>query len=233
MKKDIKYLIKEYLKQNKISTTEVSDALGKSGVSKNIIPINQGLYKVGSIKCIFTANKSNYQLHEEITFIKDGDLPFIFTENCDGKAVLGELVAKYLCLYKNCPAVIVDGFVRDIASLKKENYPIWCKGFTPLGCINQPTKLFNTSRANAIKEEHENGIVICDDGGVVVIKNNEINHDLLNKLKNIELLEDLWFFCLDTLKWSTKEIVCDKKYLKEKENIPSIFKNLLVPEDKG
>jgi 4-hydroxy-4-methyl-2-oxoglutarate aldolase len=29
--------------------------------------------------------------------------------------------------------------------------------------------------------------------------------------------EDIWFFCLDTLKWDTKKIVCDKDYLKESD----------------
>ena len=35
--------------------------------------------------------------------------------------------------------------------------------------------------------------------------------------KRIELQEDIWSFCLDTLKWDTKKIICQKAYLEEKE----------------
>ena len=34
--------------------------------------------------------------------------------------------------------------------------------------------------------------------------------------------EDIWFFCLDTLKWDTKKIVCDKAYLTEQGLLSSI-----------
>jgi hypothetical protein len=34
--------------------------------------------------------------------------------------------------------------------------------------------------------------------------------------------EDIWFFCLDTLKWDTKKIVCEKAYLKETDLLSSV-----------
>jgi hypothetical protein len=68
-----------------------------------------------------------------------------------------------------------------------------------------------------MRKKYEGGIAVCDDGGVTVIPPNRINADTLERLQQIEMQEDIWFFCLDTLKWDTKKIVCDKDYLKESD----------------
>ena len=57
--------------------------------------------------------------------------------------------------------------------------------------------------------------MVCDDSGVVMIPKQAINQTLINKLKFIELQEDIWFYCVDTLKMSTFDTVCEKKYLTE------------------
>ena len=55
--------------------------------------------------------------------------------------------------------------------------------------------------------------MFCDDSGVVLIEENEATEELIDKLNFIELQEDIWYFCLDTHKMSTYDIVCLKKYL--------------------
>ena len=45
---------------------------------------------------------------------------------------------------------------------------------------------------------------------------------MLARLNHIEMQEDIWFFCLDTLKWDTKKIVCEKAYLKETNLLSSV-----------
>ena len=37
-----------------------------------------------------------------------------------------------------------------------------------------------------------------------------INQNTLDRLHFIELQEDIWFYCLDTLKWSTYKTICKK-----------------------
>ena len=55
--------------------------------------------------------------------------------------------------------------------------------------------------------------MVCDDSGVVFIPRDKIDEKLLNKLHFIEYQEDIWFYCVDTLKMSTFDTVCQKKYL--------------------
>ena len=42
-------------------------------------------------------------------------------------AIFGDIVAKYLLLYKGSEGIIVNGFVRDVHTLIKEiSHLVWC-----------------------------------------------------------------------------------------------------------
>jgi len=66
---------------------------------------------------------------------------------------------------------------------------------------------------NAWRKKFDKGIMVCDDSGVVLIEESGIKKELIEKLNFIELQEDIWYFCIDTHKMSTYEVVCQKKYL--------------------
>ncbi|MBF0096744.1 MAG: RraA family protein [Magnetococcales bacterium] len=201
-----------YISRNRVSTTEVADALGKSGVLSGISPLTSELHKVGRVHTIFTAYGSNHDVHDAIRFVEPDEIVLVFTHECDDKAIFGDLVAKYLLLYRQAAAVVVDGLVRDAARLRRERYPIWTRGVTPLGCVNSPAPCYPEEQAAAIRNRLQGGVAVCDDGGVVVIPPDRLNEEMLQALHHIELQEDLWYYCLNTLKWDTKRIVCDKEY---------------------
>ena len=97
----------------------------------------------------------------------------------------------------------------------KENYPIWCKGFTPVGCFNRKNeKPLDPEIEKAHREKYDGTIAVCDDTGVVIIPKEFHDENFLKKLDDIENQEDIWFECLDHKKWDTYDIVCLKKYLK-------------------
>lgn len=211
-------LIIEYCKENRVSTTEVADALGKQGVLPLVKPLNDGHYKVGKVYPVFTAYGSNYDVHDQILGVSKNDVVMIFAHECDDLAIFGDLVSKFLILYKKASAIVVHGLVRDVAKLKREDYPVWSEGSTPLGCKNNKTsESFPKNIKQEITQSFDGSIAICDDGGVTIINKEQVNKDTLDRLKRIELQEDIWSFCLDTLKWDTKKIICQKAYLEEKE----------------
>ena len=226
----------EYCVSNRVSTTEVADALGKNGVIPKMQPINFNHFHVGPIRTIFTANNSNYAVHEQIRDVQKGEVVIIFTNNCDNYAIIGGLISKYILLYKGAVAIIVQGLVRDAAELRREGYAVWAEGVSPLGCFNLPSdKPFPSNLEKELRELYEGGVAVCDDGGVTVIRRDLINGDTLARLRRIEMQEDIWYFCLDTLKWDTKKIVCDKAYLTEQELLSSThieqLSELLEPLD--
>jgi 4-hydroxy-4-methyl-2-oxoglutarate aldolase len=213
---DVSKSIKDFCKVNRVSTTEVADALGKKGVLRAVKPLNEQHYVVGNVFPVFTAYGSNYEVHEQIREVQTGDVVLIFTYECDDLAIIGEVVAKYLLLYKGAGAVVVAGMVRDVSRLRRDNYPIWCEDFTPLGCNNlKQERQFPEALELELRSRFEGGIAICDDGGVTVIEQSFVNTETLAALHKIEIQEDIWAFCLNTLKWDTKKIVCDRAYLTE------------------
>ena len=213
----------DYCIKNRVSTTEVADALGKSGVLPKVLPINKGMHRVGKVRCVFTSNNSNWEVHEQIKRVKPGEVVIIFTENFDDdRAVIGDLISKFVLLYKQASAIVVNGNVRDTARLIRDRYAIWSVGVSPLGCYNKHLGNFPHESTLSLNDMYNDGIAVCDDGGVTVIPQVCINEDMLNRLQRIEMQEDIWAFCLDALKWDTKKIVCDKEYLKETDLLSSI-----------
>lgn len=212
--------IVELIRKNRISTTEIADALGKTGSLPGLLPLNSLKYAVGKVRLIEPMNDSNYILHKEIEAVEPGEVIHIRPIGFSDVAVFGDLVAKYTLLYKQAAAIVVEGNVRDTARLVREQYPIWCMGSNPVGAVNFKTHS-EEAQVGSQQSRINGGIAICDEGGVVIIPANLIDSDLSKKLKHIEALEDLWHYCLNTLKWSTYDIVVKKRYLEDSEDIPS------------
>lgn len=200
---------------NRISTTEVADILGKSGQIDGVGALNQGMFRAGEVKFVYAINNSNFELHRQLAECEDikDKILFVYNVNCD-RAIFGDLVSKYIMLYKRAKAIVVNGKLRDAHRLIKERYPIWLSGVSPIGCVNyengsdiDPTVL------TSLKDQYDGSIMVCDDSGVVMIPKEKIDDSLMAKLKFIELQEDIWFYCVDTLKMSTFDTVCKKCYL--------------------
>lgn len=213
---DIRDHIINYLVENRVSTTEVSDALGKTGVLPNLMPVNPRMYKAGKIKWIYACDESNWTVHEQLQDIEKDCVVFVDSFDCGDRAIFGELVSKYILLYHHSRAIVVKGKMRDAEALIKENWPIWCDGFTPVGCFNRKPK---NEPDEELRKEHfekyDGAIAVCDDCGVVVIPKEKITEDFLGELHHIEAQEGIWFDRLDHYKENTFEIVCQKKYLQD------------------
>ena len=87
------------------------------------------------------------------------------------------------------------GNVRDLPKLTKERYPIWCRGFNPVGVVNNFTGNFPKKIMKEILSLYEGGIAVCDLTGVVAIKKKDVNEKTFKKIKFIEQQEDIWYEC--------------------------------------
>ena len=209
--------ILDMIEANKISSTEVGDVLGKKGSIEGVHALTPGLFKAGEVKVIYAINNSNYEVHKQLSETDDlkDKILFVYNVNCN-RAVFGDLVSKYVLLYKRAKAIVINGKLRDVHRLIKEKYPIWLQDVSPIGCVNQPNGPdIDPVLLQEIKDKYDGSIMVCDDSGVVMIPKDKIDANLLLKLEFIEFQEDVWFYCLDRLKMSTFDIVCMKKYLND------------------
>ena len=210
---EVREQIIKYIRVNKVSTTEVADCLGKTGVRPNVMPVNRGQFQVGKVKWVYAYNESNWDVHEQVRDTEKDDIVYIETFQCGDRAIVGELVSKYILLYRQAAAIVTNTKMRDAHRLIKEQYPIWCTGFSPVGCFNMKnSQPFDQAIIKDRMENVNGSIMVCDDSGVVIIPKEQITEDMLQKLIAIEEQEDIWFDCIDRRKWDTFDTVCLKKY---------------------
>ena len=117
---ELKQKITNLLTTNKISTTEVCDVMGKVGNLEGILPVNQGLYAAGEVFYSFAHDETNFDLHRQLEKIEKNQIAFIDSIDCGNRAVIGDLVAKYLLLYKGAKGVVTNGYMRDANELIKQ-----------------------------------------------------------------------------------------------------------------
>jgi len=217
---DYTKLIIEYLNSNRFSTTEVADAIGKTGAIPSLYPVSTANYVVGKANCLFTSHGSNYELHCQLDKIEAGDIALVFTKYCDGQAIFGDIVAKYMLDVRNAKAIVTQGAMRDIDELKERDYPVWCSNVTPIGCINKPTSVFPYEEKESLLFKYNNAILVCDECGVVAIQSKYHTQHTIDRLKALRLQEAVWNYCIDTLGWNTERTICYKDYLNHMNLLP-------------
>lgn len=211
----IKSKIIHCLEINKVSTEEVADILGKTGVVKGVYPIDDNIYVVGEIQYVYAFNNSNWPIHEQLRDLQPNRVLFVDTIFVDDEhAVFGELVSTFIMEKQKAKAIVVNGTMRDLEGLRKRKYPVWCKGITPVGCFNvKPSRNGEIDRqAKQGMDYYDGSIVVCDASGVVVIPKSEMNEDFIKKIENMIEQERIWFECVEKKGWNTYDTVCLKKY---------------------
>lgn len=207
-----------YLEERHVSTEEIADILGKTGVVKGAYPIDEGRYIVGEIQYVYAYNNSNWPVHEQLRDLKPDKVLFVDTFFVDDDhAIFGELVSSFIMENKKARAIVVNGSMRDLEGLRKRKYPVWCKGITPIGCFNvQPNRNAEIDRRAKLGMEYYDGaIAVCDTSGVVIIPKSEINDSFITRVDNMVEQERIWFECVEQRGWNTYDTVCLKKYKKQ------------------
>ena len=214
---NIKQEIIEFIRANHMSTEEIGDVLGKTGVVNDVFPITSGLYAVGEIQYVYAHSNSNWPVHEQIRTLEKGKILFVDAFDVANYAIFGELVSLYIIDKCEVSAIVVNGKMRDLEGLKKRNFSIWCKGITPMGCFNR--EVFENEsvflRARDARDYYEGAILVADDSGVVIIPKTEINENMIHRLQHMIDQERVWFDCVENKDWNTFDTVCIKKYLHE------------------
>ncbi len=213
--------ILKYIRRNRVSSTEVADCLGKHGAIDGVSAVNRGHFAAGPVRYLYGHSESNWPIHEQARFVQPGEIVVVDGIDVNGRALFGELVSKFILLYQEASAVVALGRLRDANDLIKNNWPVWCAGFTPVGCFNR--KVSETDSVSKCvadrKAKYDGAFAVCDDTGCVLIPGEKMTESFLGDLERIERQEDVWFDCIDFRKWDTYETVCLKKYQGNEEEV--------------
>jgi len=155
---------------------------------------------------------------------------FSSTEIADSLSKTGDIPLLYPAVegsYAKAKGIIVQGLMRDVNELRARKYPVWCAGYTPIGCVNKPTTPFAYEDRDALETRYGGCILVCDDCGVVAIPEKYQTEKMLRRLEGMRLQEDVWNYCIDELGWNTDRTICDKDYLNKPELLPAKYRDRL------
>lgn len=179
------------------STAEISDALDSCGIEGALLdikPLSPGAKLVGPAYTVkYTPYKKQSPTFKNAANYIDAvpSLSIIVIDN-NGQTdctVWGEILTQ-TALYKHIAGTVVHGAVRDVESIRKLNYPVFCNDVYMRSGKNRVHKSQEQCSLVINKVTINPGDIICaDDNGVLVIPRDLLN-DILIKIQNIKTTED-------------------------------------------
>jgi len=168
LKYDREHLVEAFMK---VSTANISDAMHRTGELRGLKPVWEGepgkMKFAGPAVTVRTYDGDWSAPVQAIDHAQPGDV--IVIDACRGEtAVWGEL-ATNSCISQGVVGVVIDGAVRDIDDIRKMEFPLFARHFTPtagepkgFGEINAPIEVCG-------RKVEPGDWIIGDESGVVVV----------------------------------------------------------------
>lgn len=137
-------------------------------MGSSIRPVGQGSVMVGHARTVAVMAGDNSAVHAAIPLLQPGEILVVTARGAGDVAIVGEIIAE--CAKKQGVAgIVVDGAVRDVASLRGLGVPVYAVGATPRG----PHKGFGGEIDGPVScggvVVTPGDLVLGDDDGVTVV----------------------------------------------------------------
>jgi regulator of RNase E activity RraA len=123
---------------SRVQVSTLSDSLERMAGAPGLDPVGdslsslEGRAMVGPAMTVRTRPGDNLVVHKALDLARPGDILVIDARGDLTNAILGELMAEY-ALTRGVAGLVVDGAVRDRASLSRGGLPVFARGFSHLG----------------------------------------------------------------------------------------------------
>lgn len=157
-----------------ISTTNISDALDKLGISGGclgIVPIVQGVKMVGTAYTVhyIPCGQVKGTVGDFIDDVKPGDVIVIDNAGRDYCTVWGDILTLY-SKTNGIAGTVIDGVCRDVPNIRKMVYPVFSKGhYMVTGKDRVQVDAVQVPVGISGVQVKPGDILVGDDTGVVVI----------------------------------------------------------------
>ena len=159
---------------NKLDTSQISDSMGRTGVPRDIYPMNLNLHMAGSAYTVRVSPGDNLMLHLATKQAKPGDVIVVDGSGLTSVALWGEMMS--LCAKTHGIAgIVIDGAVRDSDALSCMDFPVYARGICPRGPVRVSKGEVNISIQCGGVVVNPGDYVVGDRDGVVIIPKEKID----------------------------------------------------------
>jgi regulator of RNase E activity RraA len=156
-----------------LPTANIGDAMDRLFVMHAAIKtVWPGARMAGPAFCVLTAPGDNKAVHSAIDEAQPGAV-IVVAAGCVDRALIGELMAGRAAA-RGLAGIVVDGAVRDAHDIGEMRFPVFARGVTPAGPYRNGPGIHQIPVAVGGVAVCPGDIVVGDDDGVVVIRQQEL-----------------------------------------------------------
>lgn len=156
-----------------IATTIVADVAGRrGGLDARIRTMTPGRTAVGTAFTVEVRPGDNLMIHAALMLAQPGDILVVDGKGDTTSALMGELMCEHARAV-GLKAVVIDGAIRDVATLREGSLPVFAVGCNP----NGPTRVQSGRIGGPVSvggvSIMPGDLIACDDDGVVAVRREE------------------------------------------------------------
>jgi RraA family protein len=177
------------MKKTGCLTGNVGDCLGRTAaMDARIKSLAEGMKIVGPALTVRVPPTDNLMIHKALTLIKPGDVLVIEGGGNHSWALLGFLMVS-TAQKLGVAGIVADGCVRDAQEIRKSGFPVFSAGLSPNGPFKEGPGEINYPISCGGQVVRPGDIIIADEDGVVVLKQ-EMAQTVIEEVDKIIQRED-------------------------------------------